>query len=665
MRGSDARTKGRTSSSAWLDQAHWIRRAAGTLLLLITLLPVHRWLGGSGGGVAAAQTNRAAEEAFLAMWPRGASAVVGALLIAWAAGRWRDRAIGGIRRLLLWPRTAAFGVVAGGVALASALVAGLVVFGGRPLFNDSMAQLIQARYMAGGRLAGPVLELPAFWTMQFMINTDAGWVSQYPPGHLVLLALGVAAGRPWLVGPVLAGILALFSYLVARRLFPGRELPARAAALLVALSPFLVGLAGSYMSHVSAAAFALVATYAATRTGTHGSWAWPLLVGLALGAMATVRPYSALLAGAGGVGAVWTYLPDRRPRSIAELGVRLGLVALGALPFAVGLAFYNAHFFGGPWTFGYVAAAGPGHGLGFHVDPWGASYGPRAALAYTSAELRALGLDLLGTPVPVTLLVGLWLAVASRLRPGEAVLTTWAILPVVGNAFYWHHDLVLGPRMLGEAAPAWCMLTVAAAARLGTADQTRPTGRHVGRTTRSMAVAVMLGVLVTGTYFGPRQVARPASRIEEPVRAPPTVGEPSLVFVTDGWLDRLGARLSARGMRQDSIRVILRSVPPCQVESALDGSRTLVTEECARQSAADRLGTLSIAPLVWQGDLPGLEGSGAMWVRNLGPEANVELLRLYPGRRPLALVPPLDASGSWTLRPYAEGMSVFWGSPPQ
>ena len=65
------------------------------------------------------------------------------------------------------------------------------------------------------------------------------------------------------------------------------------------------------------------------------------------------------------------------------LGRRLGGAAVGGAPFALALAAYNRALFGAPSRFGYEAAFGPAHGLGFHRDPWGNLYGLREAVAYT------------------------------------------------------------------------------------------------------------------------------------------------------------------------------------------------------------------------------------------------------------------------------------------
>jgi hypothetical protein len=82
---------------------------------------------------------------------------------------------------------------------------------------------------------------------------------------------------------------------------------------------------------------------------------------------------------------------------------------------------------------------------------------------------------------------------------------------------------------------------------------------------------------------------------------------------------------------------------------------------CAREAAADRLGSIALAPLLWQGDLPGLESGQPMFVRDHGPERNRAVLAAYPERRPLVWGYE-SPDGSPTLMPYDRGMSLLWGS---
>lgn len=85
-----------------------------------------------------------------------------------------------------------------------------------------------------------------------------------------------------------------------------------------------------------------------------------------------------------------------------------------------------------------------------------------------------------------------------------------------------------------------------------------------------------------------------------------------------------------------------------------------LTEECARELASDRFGTVALAPLLWQGDLPGDERGAPMFVRDLGPDKNTLVRAAYPDRAPFVFV-PRAAGAAPELVPYDEAMRVLWG----
>jgi hypothetical protein len=78
--------------------------------------------------------------------------------------------------------------------------------------------------------------------------------------------------------------------------------------------------------------------------------------------------------------------------------------------------------------------------------------------------------------------------------------------------------------------------------------------------------------------------------------------------------------------------------------------------------SADRYGSVALAPLLWQGDLPGLERGAPMFVRDYGPERNQAVRALFPGREALAWAHP--PGGRPALLPYDDAMAAFWGPLP-
>lgn len=666
-----------------------LRRAAGAAVLVLGLTPLYRLAGGGPGG---ADMLRAADGRLLLAWTGTAGAVLlFALLARWTPPepRWPERLRAAVGA---GGRDRGAGAAHASLAAAGGLLAAAVslgVFGGGPALLDTAVQLLHSGFLEGGRLSGPDLEMPEFRSVQFMVESGRGWVSQYPPGQVALLAGGLAAGVPWLVGPAAHALAIWWTARAAGLAFGGRK-PALLAAGAVAASPLLLTLSGANLSHAPASAAAAATAYLALRSARRGGTRRALAAGVAAGVLFTIRPYSGVVLG-GGLLLLGLRAGRRRgsggrePRPGAggagaegEPGTggsgggadwwwrRLAAATAGAVPLLLLVAAYNAHFFGHPLRFGYLAAAGPSAGIGFHVDPWGVPFGPIRAIGLTAADLTAMGTDLLRTPVPVTLLAGGYLLLARRLSPGGRLAAFWALGPVAANAVYWHHDLTLGPRMLGEAGPGWALLLAAAA--LAVVRRAPEQLDWPGRPTPRAALLWTGGaVLAAALVLGPSWVVSHADRADPDPPAAVRSADSAVVFVHESWRERLGARLSARGLRMDSVRSLLRRHRPCRVEGMLvlgtdpGTGREDLLRRCRRQRRSDRLGGLGLATFLWRGDLPGVERDGPTYVRDLGPEANREYLEAHPDRDALGVLLPGRAGEQVRLLPYEAAMDSLWG----
>lgn len=582
-----------------------------------------------------------------------ATAVLLALLLRRVEGSGERGVLGWAGNALRAPPPLPFVAGAGLLAATAGTLAALVAFGGRPHLLDTSVQYVHARYLAAGMPAGPSLPVPEFWSLQFMLETPAGWVSQYPPGQIALLAAGFVVGAPWIVGPVLAAATVVFTALWAERIDDvGDAAVVRAGILLAALSPFFVLLAGANLSHVGAAAAVAASAWFALRA-SDGRWAWSLAAGAAAGLAFTVRPLTGALVGGGVVTASW----------LAQTGAgwagtwrRFGGALLGASPFLAGVGAYNLHFFGAPTRFGYLAATGPSQAPGFHLDPWGRMYGPVEALGHTATDLLVLDARLFGVLAPAVILVGLYLLAAPRLDSMARVLLAWCLLSVVAAFAYWHHDLVLGPRMLGAAAPAWSLLAAVAAA--GLARRIPDVGVGGLRLRAGFSWSLAAGAAATVMVLGPTRVLSTAGPDGAPRAASLSLPDSSVVFVHEDWSSRIGASLHARGLRLDSLRSLMRRYPPCPLHLSLHPSSNAA--ECRRQLRADRFGSLSLATFLWHGSLPGIEGARPLYVRDLGPDANGDLLRRYPRRsRGPVLLPSPSGPGVRAVE-YDRAMEMLW-----
>jgi hypothetical protein len=671
------------------------RRLLGLLLVIFASTPLFRLLDPGSTGLAGEATAWFMEIYLEFVW-------FGLLLmlpVGLIGARATPRLTAHLRTLGRRLRRLPIRRVAIGLGLTAGLLASLfslLVLEGKPNNIDSYAQLLHARYWASGALAGPFTDT-GFWMIQNSLFTDRGWVSQYPPGHVFVLSLALLLGLPWLAGPVLTGVAVTFATLTADRLLPGRRTAAILGGAALAVSPFFIVIGASFMNHVTAAAFVCIGAYGTVRAW-EGSSRWALAAGAAFGFAFLTRPLSTLA-----MGAALTLLVPFAVASgpgLVRFARIAATMAAGALPFLLLLFLYNTYFFGHPLVSGYEVALGPQMRLGFLVDPWGNAYGVREAIAYTSADLMALGVNMFESPVSAVLVIGAFLLLAPRLRPGERVLVGWALAPVATNFFYWHHGNFMGPRMLHEAAPAWTLLFAVAAVGLVTRMPRQP----VLKLYRPRAGLALL--LVGATAFGlvamtPQRALSYGGRWNEIGRTPvPALDEPAVVFVHDAWPVRIAMTLAAANFRLDFVETLVRQNSACAVHSLADavaggdevrqreilarldtlpraGSELLavritrgahiglrpgeqLTPECEAQARSDRHGILDIAPLLWRGDLHGRPGSGTLFVRDLGPQRNAEMLAAHPQRRPWVYMMPDTAAALPVLVPYEAGMRALW-----
>jgi len=670
-----------------------IRRILGVALLLSAFAPLHRWLDPERTGPAGRAT-RASAEAAWNVGLFGSITVVGLAFVLW-------RMLGdmGLRRraapwfeALARPRSGAFAVGVGLLALTLSTSIALWVFRGLPTSVDEMAQLAHAAALRSGSLGLPIEASPASWLIQNGWSTGSGWVSIYPPLHTALLAGGLAVGAAWLVGPLAIGLgtaltaSALDAHLDDRRI-------ARSASLLLALCPFWLLLGSTHLSHATAGAGAAAVLWTVQRA-TRGGWGWAVAAGAATGAFVSARPLTGLAVSAALFAAFW--LPELATRGLATRGQtgrwvagRSAAVILGGTPFAFLLLGFNQTLFGSVGTLGYSAAFGPSHGLGFHVDPWGNQYGIVEAFAYTAADLSQLGAHLFESPLPATLLIGV-AALLGRLPARAAPYLAWIAAAIGANALYWHHGVHMGPRMLFETAPAWVVLMAwAASALMERSADADPA--HSSPLAGISSWSVALGIVGAALLAPPFVMAQrmPESAVAQATLPVVPSDAPALVFVHGSWSSRVSARLAERGMRRDTLETALRRNDLCQVDGfaraepgsgrALDlaplpGSPTHLVERqlsqgntirvdptlpptpsCAREARADRLGVVELEPLLWQAG-PGISAD-ILIARDMGPVLNARVIDAT-GRTPWLYG---DLNGSMRVLEYAEGMELLWG----
>jgi len=401
-----------------------------------------------------------------------------------------------------------------------------LVLRGAPKVVDATMYWLQARALAAGGLTWRLPDATASFAGRFLlVGDDGGAAGVFPPGHPLALALGFALGAPWLTGCALAAGLVLATAALAAELAPKHA--DRAAVTGAALSLLCAALryhTAETLSHGSAALALTAALWAALVTARTGALGHALVSGLALGWLVSIRPVSALAAGAACAALAWK---GRRPVAwgLAALpGLALYVVAQRAATGRWGVSTHAAY---------YAVADGPagcfrygfGAGIGCTVEhrEFVARYLPRGhgvweALAGTGRRLAAHATDV-ANAWPLAALVA-W--AAARRRNERAA--RWCVGAACGHVvayapFYFDGNLEGGgARLFVDVIPLEHALVAAAVSALG--------GRH--------AAGLVAVVGVAGALRGAEVARVTRAQADHGVtaflRAPPAQG---LVFVED------------------------------------------------------------------------------------------------------------------------------------
>lgn len=574
-------------------------------------------------------------------------------LLALALARLLPRQLEAIERramrLLLAPSPRAFAL---GAALFTALAAlgfGWYLFHWLPITGDEFSQQWQAHLIASGRLFARSEARPEFFSTAETLDGGGRWFSQFPVGGPAILSLGLKAGVPWLVNPLLSGIAVIGFYRFVA--VTGDERSARTSALLFALCPFFLFMGGSEMNHTATlacvtTAFAALAAWHASAGGTQATRAAALL-GTAMGIAATIRPFDAAIVAAG-IGVFQLATLRQRPELRRSL---LAQTLAGCIPVAALLA-SNWVTVGSPFTFAYDALHGAAHRPGFHVTPLGYDHTPRRGLYIISAYLLKLDAAMLAWPIPsIPLVVAALLLQREESRWDRLLLGVLAVL-LAGYAVYWGESYFLGPRYLFIALPIF-LVYVARVPNLLRDRFHSPTPR--------LAATLLIPLALVISWLSPPMDSRISGvwGLAEPSRvngseaallhadAKRNVPPQSLVFIDDGWHARLAARLRLVGVRPLMAEQIASHTDACTVQSALD--------DIERSAAIDPGQRTAMLMARVEGDQPAAPVQGLSPVTQLAfvpgralPEAcQRELGRPAMGMTFAELLPyePISASG--------------------
>lgn len=569
----------RTTSDALQGSAPWSRRhrlvlrAGAIVLALLGILPTANLIGDHREVV----------------WWWGAVIIWSAygtllLLVLWVvANRWggaldraRDHATTWLMRV---PRAVFVPVVSAFMTVAASAVA-LYCYTGRAFTGDEMATSWHARMLLAGRLSIPRPAHSEFFNTFGVMDSGPRWYSQFPIGGPALHAFGFLIHALWLVDPLLLGIATWQLYRFTQRAFG--EATARGATLLFTLSPFVLLLGSTMLSHTASLTLTLVALAELAAWDADGSSSRTRIlhaigVGLAVGAIALLRPFDAVLV-AVPIGIFQLTRLRRSPDRLVSLAIQC---VAGAIPIAI-LLWANARTTGRPLLFAYDAAYGAAHGLGFHVDPMGKMHTPLRGLVYASGYVLRLNRFLFEWPLPGVVVVCAVLATLQRATRWDSLLLGLTASFLVGYWAYWYPGFLDGPRFLFPVVPVFILY----AARLPEAAA-RLTGA------RRRVASVLVPACVLCAWLIPLPFSSVPERLtsfrEQKTKLKTDVVAQmrhagitdAVVFVPESWHERLTSRLRALGLGLFDAERVVNTLDACVLEESLDAADASVPTDTA------------------------------------------------------------------------------------
>jgi hypothetical protein len=295
----------------------------------------------------------------------------------------------------------------------------------------------------------------------YRIGAGGAMVPTYAPGLPLLMALARAAGRcgPFLVMPVCAAMLVLFTFQLGRRLFDTGT--ALAGAALVACCPVMLFMSLTPMSDLPSAAFWIGALALAIRRTTAATVAAAIFTGIAV----VIRPNLVPLV-------VFPWLMAVvRCQTLGEAARRTMLFAAGSIWAPLAVAWINSALYGSALSSGYGDV--------------GAAFSVANAIAnlkrYPAWWLESQG------PIGLLCLVSLWRR-RDTVRREFLVTVAFALSAILLYLFYLPFDAWWYLRFVLPAIPVLLLLC---------ADTL---GWFARRTHTTFAVAMAVFVLVAGVH---------------------------------------------------------------------------------------------------------------------------------------------------------------------
>jgi len=468
-------------------------------------------------------------------------------------------------------------------------------FNHRPHLVDTIGQLFHAKIFAAGKLYTSAPTDYSFFMTPHMVVDEGRFYSQYPPGHIAVIALGLLFNMPWLFCIALAAGSLPLLYLFVRDAYDRDT--ATLATFLLGLSPFFLFMSGSYMNHITELFFVLLAlrSFQCWEQNKHPLLSMSIL-GISGGILFLVRPFTAIIVG---VVFLFLVLPKLFSNRIKLLQTALG--ALSAMPFALFMLYYNAQTTGSSLLPGYTKLWGHGHGLGFHIDPWGDLHTPLRGILKQTAQILELNEFLFEFPFPALIPLGALLIFSKRLKLWDLRLLLFFLTFPVAYIFYWHRDSFLGPRFLYVTIAFLIPLTASALVTVYRWSQGKTIGLEGILKPVNMRVFFLSIMAISYLYLAffslpPRYKIYSQLMRSFKIEFQEDIGQGNinqgLIFVAVSWGHRIISQLRGAGISASLVQAAYRKVDSCDLQHLLlDYQKGTISQEILKNKIENLLNT--------------------------------------------------------------------------
>jgi hypothetical protein len=369
------------------------------------------------------------------------------------------------------------------------LLINISIFQCMPHYVDEINYLFQAKIFAGFRLTADVPPLGQFFHDKNIIQGDHGWYIQHPPGWPAVMAPGYLAGVPWLVNPLLGGLITALVYILGRAVADERV--GRLAGVLALLSPYLWLMNAGMLAHTSCALFVLAFLVCAVKSREKRPVLLSSLAGLCLGLAACIRPYSALLCS---LPVAFLFMRDILKRN--PFCIRRSVSLLLFLSPLIGLLlYYNYSTTGHPLVFGYTLLHGDLQDLGFGKRLNYYIYTPLEGLRTTFYQFNTISRTLFLWPAP-SLIPALALFTFHRPRGKDWLLLSIFLALPFGYLFYFYTGDIFNPRFLFEGAGVIIVITATGICRIWDSQDEFAESGYIDRDVRLRSWLALIGLIM-------------------------------------------------------------------------------------------------------------------------------------------------------------------------